>query len=376
MKIGILFGAGAEIVYGLNGGKDFAKCVLGLNEEKMNLILENYHRTKKVNQWYPPYTKYTWKKKKLLEAALRKKNLEASENNKSKKEFNKNINEQLDEIMKKSEKEQDELINRYTSYMGILDEKFHTLISPRELGPENFWKVIDAYTRAYLALAKNMVSDDILQQEDKCIWILNNPKKANEYIEKFCKEKEMINSYYKIIKNSTRKSDIRIITTNYSPLIDIITGIENVAHLHGRLNWFESPREWKVYDVLKDKLPTGELLFPYIFIQSGIKPIVEEKIIGEYSKAIDYLNEVEKLIIVGYRLNCDDNHINSFIRNYLLKGRIVIYLDFDNEREVDILDRLRINQNFEKIDFKIVPITNENSLSVFKDLLECKNNKR
>lgn len=36
MKIGILFGAGAEISYGLRGGKNFAKKVLGLNEEELN----------------------------------------------------------------------------------------------------------------------------------------------------------------------------------------------------------------------------------------------------------------------------------------------------------------------------------------------------
>ena len=60
-----------------------------------------------------------------------------------------------------------------------------------------------------------------------------------------------------------------------------------------------------------EELPSNELLFPYIFIQSGIKPIVEEIIINEYSKAISYLKEVDKIIIVGFRLNYDDNHINS-----------------------------------------------------------------
>ncbi len=376
MTIGIIFGAGAERVFGLSGGKDFSKKVLGLNEKKMNDAVEKYHKNKEIDSWYPSYSKYTWEKDKLLKAALRKKCLEESKNYKTKQEFEDIINEQYKEISRRSEKEQDELIDRYTSYMGILDEKFHTLISPRELGPINFWKVIDAYTRAYLTLTENMISDDISQQKDKYIWILDNPKKANEYINKFCKEMEMKDSYYKIIKECARKDDLRIITTNYTPLIDIITGVKNVAHLHGKLNWFESPREWRVYDVLEGEIPTKELLFPYIFIQSGVKPIVEEKILMEYSKAIDYLHEVEKLIIVGYRLNCDDNHINSFIRNYILKGKSVIYLDFDNEREIDILRRLRVDQNFEKIDFKVLSITKKNSLSVFKDLIECKNNRR
>lgn len=376
MKIGIIFGAGAERTFGLSGGKDFSKKVLGLNEEKMNDAVEKYHKNKELDNWYPSYCKHAWEKDKLLKAALRKKYLEESKNYKTKQEFKDIINEQYEQIIQRSEKEQDKLIDRYTSYMGLLDEKFHTLISPRELGPANFWKVIDAYTRAYLALTENMISDDISQHSNKYLWILNNPKKANEYINKFCKEMSTIDSYYKIIKECDKKDDFRIITTNYTPLIDIITDINNIAHLHGKLNWFESPREWKVYDVLDDELPNKELLFPYIFIQSGVKPIVEEKILMEYSKAIEYLHEVEKLIIVGYRLNLDDNHINSLIRNYILAGKSVIYLDFDNEPRIDILNRLRITQNFEKIDFKILSINNDNSLSVFKDSIDFDHNKR
>lgn len=376
MKIGIIFGAGAERTFGLSGGKDFSKKVLGLNEEKMNDAVEKYHKNKELDNWYPSYCKHTWEKDKLLKAALRKKYLEESKNYKTKQEFKDIINEQYDQIIQRSEKEQDKLIDRYTSYIGILDEKFHTLISPRELGPANFWKVIDAYTRAYLALTENMISDDISQHSNKYFWILNNPKKANEYINKFCKEMSTIDSYYKIIKECDKKDDFRIITTNYTPLIDIITDINNIAHLHGKLNWFESPREWKVYDVLNDELPNKELLFPYIFVQSGVKPIVEEKILMEYSKAIEYLHEVEKLIIVGYRLNFDDNHINGLIRNYILDGNSVIYLDFDNESRIDILNRLCITQNFEKIDFKILSINNDNSLSVFKDSIDFDHNKR
>ena len=117
-------------------------------------------------------------------------------------------------------------------------------------------------------------------------------------------------------------------------------------------------------------------MFPYIFVQSGVKPIVEEKILMEYSKAIEYLHEVEKLIIVGYRLNFDDNHINGLIRNYVLDGKSVIYLDFDNVSRRDILNRLRITQNFEKIDFKRLSINNDNSLSVFKDSIDFDHNKR
>ena len=93
MKIGIIFGAGAERTFGLSGGKDFSKKVLGLNEEKMNDAVEKYHKNKELDNWYPSYCKHTWEKDKLLKAALRKKYLEESKNYKTKQEFKDIINE-------------------------------------------------------------------------------------------------------------------------------------------------------------------------------------------------------------------------------------------------------------------------------------------
>ena len=62
--------------------------------------------------------------------------------------------------------------------------------------------------------------------------------------------------------------------------------------------------------------------------------------------------------------------------NYIIKGKSVIYLDYDHEKENDILKRLRIEQNLENIDFKVLPINNGDSLSVFKDCIDFNNNKR
>lgn len=260
--------------------------------------------------------------------------------------------------------------------MGILDEKFHTLISPRDLGPENFWAVVDAYTRAYLALISEMIADKSI--ENKYKWILENPIDAYDSIIEFCRKNANKESYYKVIKELKDKYDFKIITTNYTPLVDEITGLrKQVAHVHGKLNWFESPREWKVYDIkcyknnLKIKLPEDEILFPYIFIQSGIKPIVEEKIIKKYNRAIRYFYKVQKLIILGYRINYDDNHINSIIRNRIVSRKKVIYLKYDkNVTDEDLFNRLRLDKNQYKDDLIIKCISDENSISIFKEAIE------
>lgn len=143
---------------------------------------------------------------------------------------------------------------------------------------------------------------------------------------------------------------------------------KGIAYFHGKLNLFESPYEMKVYDITNDD-DASELsniyYFPYIFIQSAIKPIVEKKQIIEYSKAINFLEESKCLIIIGYKINCDDNHINSIIRDFLLKHK-VIYFDYDNSSEDNILKKLRV----EKCDnFEYISINNKNCIETFKNKL-------
>ena len=50
------------------------------------------------------------------------------------------------------EAEKDDIIDKNSSYMGILDERFYTLIHPRVLGIEKFWTVVHCYWHAYLTL--------------------------------------------------------------------------------------------------------------------------------------------------------------------------------------------------------------------------------
>lgn len=72
-----------------------------------------------------------------------------------------------------SEEQKQKLINNHTSYMGLIDEHFHTLIYPKSLGVQKFWNVVCCYTRAYLYLTKQMldkISENITYTE-----ILTNP---------------------------------------------------------------------------------------------------------------------------------------------------------------------------------------------------------
>ena len=135
---------------------------------------------------------------------------------------------------------------------------------------------------------------------------------------------------------------------------------------------FESPKNLCVYDVEQDIL-NGDTVFPYLFIQSGIKPIIERRQIEEYSKMISFMDDAESIIITGYNLNNDDNHINSIIRSAIMKGKRVVYLAFDDGKmglalRKDIMKKLRIQGDANNLEWK--PITSKDAYCVFKNALQ------
>lgn len=73
----VLFGAGADIPYGISGGKDFALKVLGYNAYSMNNAISLYYKSLLINvkhkNWYSPFKQKSWKVEDIVEAAVRKK---------------------------------------------------------------------------------------------------------------------------------------------------------------------------------------------------------------------------------------------------------------------------------------------------------------
>lgn len=367
--ITILFGAGAEVDFGLSGGADFAKKVLGIDSDALKKAVDGYLRsiTKKYKDiWYPDYRSRGWGKEKIFEAALRKKFLDEEFN--SKKNYDNKVKKEVKRLTKEPKKwrEIQNIINQHTSYMGILDESFHTLINPRVLGPRIFWSVVECYTRAYAYLMGQMCYDN---RENITVenysWLLNYPKKAYDKMWGFAKSKSNYDSYYNIIKNR----EIRVVTMNYTTLCEGISGLcdDKVAHVHGKFGWFESAKKLQVFDIEKEELPE-EILFPYIFIQSGVKPVVDEKQLYEYAKMLNFFHESQVLLIVGYRINYDDNHINSLIRSFMKEGKKLVFFDYDGQLGIDnVLKRLRL----EKCDcLEYVKIEKDDCLNIFQKKLD------
>lgn len=152
-----------------------------------------------------------------------------------------------------------------------------------------------------------------------------------------------------------------ILTTNYTPLVNI-TEIFNskIAYLNGKINQFEYPYELTIKDFTKDERGKSDFYFPFVMAQSALKPIIAPQQIKEYSLASRILRSSNALVIIGYNINEDDNHVNSFIVDFLRRDPInnrVIFCKYTRAKETydeakchkDICGRLRIAKNNEQL---------------------------
>ena len=84
---------------------------------------------------------------------------------------------------------------------------------------------------------------------------------------------------------------------------------------------------------------------------------------------LNFFDSSERIVIVGYRINADDNHINGMLRSAIITGKKkVIYLDYDMNSSEDII-RKRLRLTNESKNFIWKSISTENSLSVFEESL-------
>jgi hypothetical protein len=154
--------------------------------------------------------------------------------------------------------------------------------------------------------------------------------------------------YYYIIKSliDGMKHDVSCITTNYTSIAQRITRLSNdkFAYLHGRLSLFEE-LETKYIDDVK-RVNCENTVFPYLLVQSGVKPIISAHQIEEFRKAYEMIDGADHLLILGYGINPDDEHITNFLRDRLRKGKSVkVFLYFEQKTEEQWNGKVQFVQN-------------------------------
>ena len=136
------------------------------------------------------------------------------------------------------------------------------------------------------------------------------------------KNKENINE-----ENAGTDNDgsIKIVTTNYTGFAKEITGIDekSIFHIHGGMGLFEDVNNKRIAELSKFK--EDEVIFPYLLTQSGVKPVINYSQLKTLYEGSSALMEAEELIIIGYGLNKDDEHILNVLKERLEIGRKIAY---------------------------------------------------
>lgn len=163
--------------------------------------------------------------------------------------------------------------------------------------------------------------------------------------------------YYQIVHDFVAKknsdTEIKIVTTNYTQFAEKITGINenkkngvsDIFYLHGKLGLFEDVDDKRIDR--GDKFVDIDKIFPYLLVQSGIKPVINYYQLKELYQGAKALVDADVLFIIGYGMNSDDEHIINILKERLEQHKedkikhTVFYIYACNEKEFES-EKIRI----------------------------------
>lgn len=223
---------------------------------------------------------------------------------------------------------------------GYMESYFHTIINPNKYGKIKFSKVFNYYWICYFVILKEILKylrrtpnnmHEFLESEDLGYnTILCNINKITKLLYSDSIDICKTGSYYDLIAKKFKDMKgyidcVGVATTNYYRFCEIIT--KQPIYLNGQLKYFEFPEILEVKDASIENASdfTGEkLFFPFIFGQSLIKPIVSDIQIDAFTEFKSLLNKTDILVVLGYNINEDDNHINALLHKYAKSKGILI----------------------------------------------------
>jgi hypothetical protein len=123
------------------------------------------------------------------------------------------------------------------------------------------------------------------------------------------------NGYYHDLSILTGKHEISAIgTTNYNNFIGEISDFQDIYYLNGSVDDYYDPYLNKIVTA-NQAADEQHFTVPFLFTQSGIKPLTSIKMSERYVDLYNHLRESDKVVVIGYAFNVDDGHINGLFRS-------------------------------------------------------------
>jgi hypothetical protein len=158
----------------------------------------------------------------------------------------------------------------------------------------------------------------------------------------------------------------RVGTSNYTSLCQSALATvhsQSVIALNGSLDEYLDP--YKMEIIRAESAPaTSRVLVPFLFTQSGVKPLTSVEISRRYVEFYDTVRRSDATVVAGFGFHGDDGHINSLFRQAIdIDAMRLIVLEytpsgtFDEPRaKAQLGERLRID-NLSGI--TVLPVDND-----------------
>lgn len=257
-----------------------------------------------------------------------------------------------------------DLVDNFT-YYGAVEKDFSSLASPKKAGQRIFWRLINYFWTAFFAIYGPLTGKTFVSADDYGKVLSNLSEVRETWVSDEIKRRSK-DSYYAKLKKEFPKSIA--VTTNYTPFVEQYWSDQSI-YLAGRLTQMEDPINLELLDLREKHNLSNRLLFPFMMTQAPIKPIVFPEQIREYSKFDEALKKCGLLVIIGYSLSENDNHVNVYLREFLKKqGKPIIYCNYVEKGKSPksvawLLEQLKISEDdpVKKL-IHIVPFENEKAL--------------
>lgn len=353
-NISFFFGAGAEADFELPLGARFTKETILRKRTTMYKELESFYANRMVPGYIEEYKKeflFTKSSNAFFEIIYRAVKLCRKEQNKTeidsytkdffqylslstrptdetKSKFKKNVVEKmysyiiqdLDIAHPEERYKYKSLLDRMT-YYGSIEKDFSTIIDPQEAGVKQFWRFVNYIWSAFFSITLPLLDkSEVFKSKpyysdygkNKYRAVLNNLYDVISFLysNEYLSECSSVGYYSKINDNFSDRI-YNAITTNYTPFVKNI--FPNAAYVAGELSAFEYPHRLEVKDITKSRLGKKDFVFPFLLTQAPVKPIIEPKQIFQYAKMDKILKKTKILVVLGYNINSNDNHINSYL---------------------------------------------------------------
>lgn len=148
--------------------------------------------------------------------------------------------------------------------------------------------------------------------------------------------------YYHDLINLREQFELRAVgTTNYNNFVQqVLAGTEiaetPVFHLNGSVNEYYDPYKNEILTEPSDEEQHGRILVPFMFTQSGVKPLTSVSMSRKYVDLYDYFIQSDAVCVIGYGFNGDDGHINGMFRSLIEKeGKSLFIFHYKNDNRTE-----------------------------------------